>query len=443
MKEPCIRVGILAAENITVSLQGKFLSNVLPQVVQGVFCIRYRNHQLVLEQNGHSLGNLQEITLTPTESDAFFSIEEVRIGIDFHWERKERQTFGGSIQCIVENQQVRLINHIPLEQYLFSVIASEMNASCSMEYLKVHAIVSRSWLLAQLDKKNSHQKEHASPSPDQTKDRLIQWFDREDHTTFDVCADDHCQRYQGLQKASTPQVEEAVTHTRGLVLKHQGSICDARFYKCCGGITEAYENNWDPNPKPYLVSLRDHPNSVSLPDLRDESNAEHYILSSPEAYCNTTDANVLSQILNDYDMETREFFRWKKTYRQEELSALITKKSGIDFGSILALNPLRRGFSGRIIELEIKGTRKTMTIGKELLIRKYLSETHLYSSAFVVKTSGNKNIPPESFTLYGAGWGHGTGMCQIGAAMMCHRGIAYKEVLHHYYPSSEIVSIYS
>ncbi|NLA63139.1 MAG: SpoIID/LytB domain-containing protein, partial [Bacteroidales bacterium] len=273
---------------------------------------------------------------------------------------------------------------------------------------------------------------------------VVRWWDREDHNNFDVCADDHCQRYQGITKQSTPLVSDVVKETHGQVMMYNDSICDARFSKCCGGFIEAFENVWESTPHPYLVGKADTKNiSLQTPNLSNEEEATDWIKSSPVAFCNTKDARVLKQVLNDYDQETSDFYRWKVSYTQDELSALILKRSGIDYGDILALSPIDRGTSGRIIRLKIVGTEQIMIIGKELEIRRTLSESHLYSSAFAVETGeeNDEGIPSE-FTLYGAGWGHGVGLCQIGAAVMANSGYKYEDILEHYYPGAEIEKRY-
>jgi SpoIID/LytB domain protein len=337
-----------------------------------------------------------------------FIIKDVPIGIHFHWERKEDQEFLGELRIIREGDQLTAINIIPIEDYLTSVISSEMSATSFPELLKAHAVISRSWLLAQKEK--AAQVHHYS-SVVETAGEYIRWYDREDHARFDVCADDHCQRYQGITRASVPAVKEAVESTSGELLMYQGKICDARFSKCCGGQTELFENCWEPVAHPYLESITD-------------------------PFCNTQDQKVLRQVLNQYDQDTRDFYRWKVEYTQDELSELIRLKSGWDFGEITDLIPIERGPSGRIIRLKIAGTRLSKTIGKELFIRKVLSESHLYSSAFDVSKASGK------FILNGKGWGHGVGLCQIGAALMAKEGYTYKEILAHYFPRAELKKMY-
>jgi SpoIID/LytB domain protein len=380
----------------------------------------------------------EEITFESDDlhSDAF-ELKEVIIGLHFHWERRENQRFQGGLKFIAEKGGITAINIISLEDYLKSVISSEMSATSSVELLKAHAIISRSWLLAQIQKNKDltgdYQTSFTSPT------EIVRWYDREDHALFDVCADDHCQRYQGITRQTTGLVNTVIDETRGRVLTYGHVICDARFSKCCGGIMETFENVWEPIVHPYLQGKADNAGNAPLLDLTMEENADAWIRSSPPAFCNTQDAAILRQVLNDYDRETADFYRWKVSYSQEELSSLIRERSGIDYGEIIALEPIERGTSGRIIRLRIIGTERVTTIGKELEIRRTLSLTHLYSSAFVVDASEeNEEGIPQQFTLTGAGWGHGVGLCQIGAAMMAEKGYSYEEILHHYFPETQI-----
>lgn len=377
--------------------------------------------------------------------EASFELNDVTIGIHFHWERKEDQTFKGSLKIIIENEQLTAINILPLEDYLVSVISSEMSATSSMELLKAHAITSRSWLLAQTKKGKTLQHSGKIYKPIlETHEQYIRWYDREDHLNFDVCGDDHCQRYQGITRQSTPLVEQAIAETRGLLLMDGENICDARFSKSCGGISETFENVWEPEVHPYLQSIVDNP-AVSEgfdTDLTNEKAADKWIRQAPEAFCNTRDRQVLSQVLNDYDQETKDFYRWKLVYQQADINELIARKSGKDFGKILDLIPVERGKSGRLKKLKIVGSKLTLTIGKELEIRKTLSESHLYSSAFVVDKHNVVDGVPGKFTLTGAGWGHGVGLCQIGAAMMGAKGYKYDEILLHYFRGATISKEY-
>ncbi|MDH8702257.1 stage II sporulation protein D [Dysgonomonadaceae bacterium PH5-43] len=362
----------------------------------------------------------KEINVVENPEQKYFTVKDVPIGINFHWERKEDQEFRGVFKIINEGDNKTLINIVPIEDYLTSVISSEMSATSDIELLKAHAVISRSWLLAQKDKAaqiDTLDKKYSSIY--ETADEYIRWYDREEHDNYDVCADDHCQRYQGITRASTPQVEEAIKATFGEVLMYENKICDTRFSKCCGGITEKFENCWEPISHPYLESVKD-------------------------VFCNTNDQDVLKQILNNYDQETNDFYRWAVEYSQKEISTLINSKSGWNFGEIEDLIPLEIGPSGRIIKLKIIGTRLSKTIGKELFIRKVLSETHLYSSAFEIEKVYGEcgNDIPEKFILRGAGWGHGVGLCQIGAAMMAKEGFNYKEILAHYFKNTDLKRIY-
>ena len=350
---------------------------------------------------------------------------DVVIGVNFHWQRLETQTFRGSLRLLADGGKIWAINDLPVEDYLESVISSEMSARSSLPLLMAHAVISRSWLMSQIDG-NTAPNTQASHG-----DAFIRWYDHTDHTLFDVCADDHCQRYQGITKETSPNVAEAIRRTRGELLTYGDEICDARFSKCCGGAMEEFQYCWDDTPKPYLKGIGDTPEET-IPDLTVEENARQWILSSPKSFCNTADKRILSQVLNDYDQETTDFYRWRVSYTQEELSKLVEKKLGAGLGTITDMRPLKRGTSGRICELRITGTKKTIVVGKELEIRRALSESHLYSSAFVVEKQG------DTFTLIGAGWGHGVGLCQIGAAVMGDKGYAYDEILRHYYPGAEI-----
>ncbi|MDR2058328.1 MAG: SpoIID/LytB domain-containing protein [Dysgonamonadaceae bacterium] len=388
----------------------------------------------------------KEIQIKANPKNASFIVPDVAIGIDFHWERKEEQEFTGELKIIRENGQLRLINILPLEDYLISVISSEMSATSSLELLKAHAVISRTWLLAQKEKASHLNKSgEKQVSIRETKEEYIRWYDREDHLHFDVCADDHCQRYQGITKISAPTVQQAVESTYGELLLFEGQICDTRFSKCCGGRTEIFENVWEEKPHPYLQSIEDIPSSKSC-FCSSTQNAfadiQTWIRSSPHSFCNTLNKEALKQVLNNYDCETQDFYRWKVELKQEEISRLIRKKSGWDFGEIRDLIPVERGKSGRIIRLKIEGTRLTKIVGKELFIRKLLSESHLYSSAFVVDKEYQENDIPSKFILHGAGWGHGVGLCQIGAAMMALEGYDYKAILQHYFPKTELKKFY-
>lgn len=460
MLEPQITVGILSGKEIEFSFPESFLSHEGSIIVCGVQKATYRNGRICWQGKEYD-----ELSFAPLHEDtsAYFELKDVTIGINFHWERKEVQRFGGTLRIIIEEEKLTAVNVIPIEEYLASVISSEMSATASLELLKAHAVISRSWLMDKLGVKNQeagssrHSETAASSSFVPSDSSIIKWYDHEAHHNFDVCADDHCQRYQGITRASTPQAIEAVTSTRGEVLMHDGKICDARFSKCCGGAFEEFQNCWENVRHPYLIAGRDCKteaslpeqtslsNHSSLPDLTIETEANKWIRTSPAAFCNTQDKQVLGQVLNNYDQETPDFYRWKVSYSQQELSELIRKRSGIDFGEIIDLIPVERGASGRIVRLKIVGTLRTVTIGKELEIRRTLSSSHLYSSAFVIdkeyQEGGNEKIPSRFFII-GAGWGHGVGLCQIGAAMMGEQGYNYKEILSHYYPGSSLEKQY-
>lgn len=443
-KTPEIQAGIISGTEIFFTLNDIYGDN------QQIFCGRGKwtaycsGNKLYLrnEKQIHEFG--EALLLRPkNQGRSSFTIHAVTIGVDFHWQRKEDQIFNGSLKFIIEDSAVTIINILSVEDYLISVISSEMKATASKEFLKAHAVISRSWLLAQIEKSRSIGKCAGKYETSYlSEDEIVRWYDREDHRNFDVCADDHCQRYQGITRASTPVVEDVIQETYGEVLTFNEKICDTRYYKCCGGVTELFENVWEPVNHPYLRKVTDNPGD---PDgfnmsLNNEANAKSWIDGNPESFCNTTDKDVLSQVLNDYDQETVDFYRWKVEYGQNEVSDLVRLRTGIDFGVITDLIPLERGASGRIIRLRIEGSKKTMIIGKELEIRKALSKTHLYSSCFYVEKS--KNAEGVSFIIHGAGWGHGVGLCQIGAAVMGSRGYNYREILTHYFRETALQKKY-
>lgn len=440
MTEPLISVGIMSAQEIKFSLFNSYKLD-SDTLNKGDYSAQISNGKIYFQ------GKLyDEVLLQANDIHAdSFELKDAVIGINFHWERKEDQQFQGHLKLIVENDLLTAVNIVSLEDYLVSVISSEMSATSSEDLLKAHAVISRSWLLAQIDKNQSLETSKKSYQTSfEDGNEIVRWWDREDHTNFDVCADDHCQRYQGITKQSTPLVAEVIKQTHGQVMMYEGAICDTRFYKCCGGFLETFENVWEPTPHPYLVGKADSKNiAFETPNLTIEDEAEEWIKTSPAAFCNTKDARVLKQVLNDYDQETSDFYRWKVTYSQEEISALILKRSGIDYGDILEITPIERGTSGRIIRLKIVGTERVMTIGKELEIRRTLSESHLYSSAFVVEAADeNDEGIPSGFTLHGAGWGHGVGLCQIGAAVMADKGYEYGAILEHYFPGAVMENRY-
>ena len=434
-EQPMVSVGIMSEKEISFELNNAY-NFTCPDNAE---TFEVKGPQTAVESNGKVLWDGKEYTelvFTPKGIGTFW-LRGVTIGVNFHWERKEDQKFGSALKIIVEHGKLTAVNVIGVEDYLTSVISSEMSATASPELLKAHAVISRSWLLAQIEKNKEIVASNSEYSAcTQTEDELVKWYDREDHTNFDVCADDHCQRYQGLTRASTLKVREAIEATWGELLMDGNKICDARFSKCCGGAVEEFQYCWEPVKYSYLVKLRDGKNTQDLPDLTIEENAHKWIMENPEAFCNTTDKNILSQVLNNYDQETVNFYRWKEEYTVKELSELVYKRSGVDYGEIIDLIPVERGTSGRLVKLKIVGTKKTMTIGKELEIRRTLSTSHLYSSAFVVEKTDDK------FILYGAGWGHGVGLCQIGAAVMGEQGYKYKEILLHYFVGASIENRY-
>ena len=436
-KEPIVSVGIVSASKLCFSLNAPYVVCSLEQCGKQV--VELSEGRILWENNFYD-----ELLFEPNDAQSSFTLEDVTIGVNFHWERKEAQTFLGKLRFIVENNNICAINELPVETYLISVISSEMRATSSLELLKAHAVISRSWLLAQMEQRKAENNNAVKqPSLFKTDEEIVRWYDREDHKHFDVCADDHCQRYQGITKAANKHVVEAIKQTAGEILTSRGEICDARYSKCCGGAVEEFQYCWEYIRKPYLQALPDTmPDTTSLPNLTNEAVARQWILSSPNAFCNTTDQKVLSQVLNDFDQETTDFYRWIQIYSQAEVKQLLEEKLAMQFGDIIDLIPMERGKSGRIYRLKIIGTQRTLIIGKELEIRRALSKSHLYSSAFVVEKVDIKDGVPQQFIIKGAGWGHGVGLCQIGAAMMGVQGYRYDEILLHYYKSAEITKAY-
>ena len=404
-EEPSVSVGIISGQKIVFTLNAPYTAK--GEAFTGKQVVEFSEGAIVWHGQKY-----RELLFTPQSDEASFSLHDVTIGVNFHWERKQTQTFNGTLRLVVESDQITAINELPVERYLTSVISSEMSATSSLELLKAHAVISRSWLLAQMEKRRKQEAVGDTFfSFFKKDDELIRWYDREDHTIFDVCADDHCQRYQGITNADNPMVVKAIEATRGQILTYDGEICDARFSKCCGGRTEEFQYCWEDTQKPYLVSVSD-------------------------PYCNTTNKHILSQVLNDYDQETPDFYSWTVEYTQEQLTELVNRKLKMDLGDILDLQPLERGKSGRIWKLRIVGSKGSFTVGKELEIRRTLSESHLYSSAFEVEKTADR------FILHGRGWGHGVGLCQIGAAVMGEQGKPYNEILLYYYRGAEIKKIY-
>ncbi len=434
---PEVKVGIMNKPAITFILCGQYMHN--NTIISGQHNVCISGGKIILDDTLAC----DEISMIPVDLDnCSFTLLDVTIGINFHWERKENQRFKGKLKFIMEQGAITAVNILPVEDYLTSVISSEMSATSSLELLKAHAVISRSWLLAQINKHPADKRPTVDCDNMPDKDELIKWYDHEDHTNFDVCADDHCQRYQGITRESTESARLAVEATWGQVLTYNGNLCDARFSKCCGGVLEQFENCWEPIHHNYLKASRDAENENEFSDLTKEDEATRWIMSRPNSYCDTADNAILQQVLNKYDQETTDFYRWKVEYTQEQLSELIKERSGIDFGNIFDLQPLARGTSGRIYKLKIIGDKHVFTIGKELEIRRTLSRSHLYSSAFVVTKHDIINGIPQKFILHGAGWGHGVGLCQIGAAVMGEKGFSYTRILQHYFKEAEITSFY-
>lgn len=430
--EAIVQVGILWNKHLSFSLSEDY--HIKGNPVQGEWTAELKQGRIAW--NG---GLYNELIFEPHGPDASFKIKDVVIGIGFHWERKEDQQFQGALKLVVDKDRLIAINCLPVEDYLTSVISSEMSATASLELLKAHAVISRSWLLAQIEKNKAIVSSNKVYSAFvETENELIRWYDREDHTLFDVCADDHCQRYQGVTRAfsNLDRVKQAIDETRGQALVSGGAICDARFSKCCGGVVEEFQNCWEAQSFPYLVKLRDAAGNKEVPDLTKEAEFIKWVNDRPESFCNTTDKKILAQVLNNYDQETTDFYRWEVRYSQSELSQLVCRRSGTDYGIIEDLIPVERGTSGRLTKLKIVGTKRTRVIGKELEIRRTLSDSHLYSSAFVVCREGH------DFILKGAGWGHGVGLCQIGAAVMGEQGYSYDQILLHYYVGAALKRLY-
>lgn len=434
MNEPYIHVGILFAPQIRFTLTTPYRIN--GQTITGTYTATYAQEHISWEGKEYD-----ELSFEPVdEASGCFELHDVTIGIGFHWQREENQRFHGALRIIMDEGRLTAVNVIRAETYLVSVISSEMKATAPMELLKAHAVISRSWLLACL---------HPSgPTSSPSSTEKLRWYERDAHTRFDICADDHCQRYQGITRASTENAQKAVADTWGEVLTWENQLCDTRFSKCCGGAMEEFQYCWANLRLPYLHRGRDWRTptgpATDLPDLTREAEAERWIRSTPPSFCDTKDKSILSQVLNNYDQETTDFYRWRVEYTQEELSRLIRQRTGTDFGHIVDLIPIARGTSGRLWQLKIEGTRQSRIIGKELEIRRTLSPTHLYSSAFVVeKHDFTPDGLPGRFLLIGAGWGHGVGLCQIGAAVMAGQGYGYREILHHYYPGAKLQDVYT
>lgn len=444
--EPVISVGILRNKKISFILFGDYLLDGKAGKHNGKCTAQLKGDTIHCTIGENKFETAGELLFTPTlQKSEYFQIRDVVIGIQFHWEQKEKESFRGQLKIVRDGDSLYAINIVHLEEYLKSVISSEMSPKSSMGLLKAHAVISRSWLLAQIEKSNELKSIHADYKRSEVSDdEIIKWFDREDHELFDVCADDHCQRYQGITKIHTEQALQSVEQTHGLALMYHDAICDARFSKSCGGIAETFDNVWENIQHPYLQPIIDYkfsPDGFDL-DLRKEEAAAAWINGSPPAFCNTSEKSILEQVLQDYDFATKDFYRWSVSCTQQEISELVSGRFGIDFGTILDLIPVERGYSGRLIKLKVVGSKRVMTIGKELVIRRAFSKSHLYSSAFIIEKGAAPEGVPESFTFRGAGWGHGVGLCQIGAAVMAEKGYTFDEILLHYYRGAEIVKLY-
>jgi SpoIID/LytB domain protein len=440
--EPTISIGIYEGRSVATGLLAGLFSINDKVRLQGEFRIEADSNEAAMtDASGKEIARGKEISCAPI-SGGTFTLREVTIGVQFHWERREDQTFEGKLRFLRrEDGTITAINEIPVEAYLKSVISSEMSAEAPIELLKAHAITSRSWLVAMLERQKKFKNiDKPSRRSYETGEEIIRWYDREDHRDFEVCADDHCQRYQGISKIISAAAAQAVDDTRGVFLVYGDEICDARFSKSCGGISESFENAWEDVAVPYLQPVSDAP--VQHPHIMSEPQAEQWMLSSPEAYCNTNDANILRQILPSFDQETTDFFRWTMRYERKELEEILAAKSGINFGTLFDLVPVQRGPSGRIIKLKIVGSAKTVVVGKELEIRRWLSKSHLYSSAFIVRTERDEKGVPLRFILHGAGWGHGVGLCQIGAAVMATKGFKAEAIVKHYFRNAELMKLY-
>ncbi|HYP30007.1 MAG TPA: SpoIID/LytB domain-containing protein [Blastocatellia bacterium] len=448
--EPAIKVGLIeGASEVRFTLAGNFVASAGETFGPGDYLATATDKGIRL--SGEAEREAASLSLSPSsfETDRV-TIHDITIGIDFHWQRKEALVFQGALTLAGGPAGILVINELPLESYLVSVISSEMRASCPPDLLRAHSVVSRGWLLAQLERAGSQAGAGRAPAREEGESgggliEVIRWYDRENHSEFDVCADDHCQRYQGISRAFSDEAFDAIRATRGTVLTWDGQICDTRYSKSCGGMTESFKAAWEDKNVPYLSAVydgREPPDILGAP-LTGEPEAGEWIAGSPEAFCNTNDRELLSRILPGFDQETEDFFRWDLSYTQEELAGIVESRTGLALGRIRGLVPLERGESGRIIRLKVVGERKAAIIGKELEIRRALSRSHLYSSAFVVREEGSgEGGFPLRFNLRGAGWGHGVGLCQIGAAVMAEGGYSHEAILKHYFRGAELEKIY-
>lgn len=437
-----VAVGIMCGSEIRFSLSGAYRCGGI--AVCGEKKAIFSGGKILFEGNAYA-----ELLLTPQTSDCTFTLYGVTIGKKFHWERQENETFAGALKLLPDGAVLHAINVVDIETYLQSVISSEMSSTAPIEYLKTQAVVSRSWLMRILSERNrgiTHRSVEKNEAFGDGVVRHIAWYENDNHKLFDVCADDHCQRYEGISHIANPNAERAVAETCGEVIISGSEVCDARFSKCCGGVSERFSACWEDSDKAYLQPVRDSEDeAAAVPDLSAEANAELWIRSAPDSFCRGDgEDSVLSLVLNDYDLETHDFYRWREEYTNARLASLLREKTGTNFGEVIDLRPMRRGASGRIVELLVSGTKAQMVIGKELEIRRCLSESHLKSSAFVVdRLDVSPQGVPARFVLVGAGWGHGVGLCQIGAAIMSSRGYGYREIIAHYFKNSKIENIYN
>jgi SpoIID/LytB domain protein len=451
-REPIVAVGLMSGvETVSFELKGEYVdAGGVRFGTGGCQAVTACGRVEIIDAGGRRFSSGAGVGLTPIDPASSFVVRDVVIGIDFHWQQKQDQEFRGALRLkLGADKRLTVINDISVEAYLTSVISSEMSAMADAELLKAHAVISRSWLLAQV---KPWKKPRAKNEPEigllDGEKQLIRWYDQENHAEFDVCADDHCQRYQGITKATSPAVFDAIRATYGRVLAYGEALCDARFSKSCGGMTESFDAAWANERFPYLAVSYDgetFPAGYAVP-LTEEANAAKWIRSSPPAFCNTVEAKVLGKILPDFDQATRDFYRWRVTIAQDELQELLHRKLGklgVEVGAITGLEPVQRAASGRLVKLRIVGERDRLIIGKELEIRRALSPSHLYSSAFVIETDANGSGIPENFALIGAGWGHGVGLCQIGAALMAERGYDAEQILAHYYRGARLQTLYS
>lgn len=430
----CVSVGIIEnAKKICGILQGEYMLNG-KKAVTGPFDAQIFEGKISLEIQGELFISDKDVSFLSKKDSCFF-LKNVALGKGFHWESSETQVFFGDLVLKVRNNNnFCVVNRVDIEDYVRSVVASEMSSFAPIEFLKAHAIVARTWVLAKITKKEK------GFHPHKQNGEILRIYDESDHDLFDICADDHCQRYHGFTKVLSDQVDKAVRDTDGIVLKYGETFCDARYSKCCGGRTEVYSTAWEDKDLPYLISVSD--GQVEFPPIRNEAEMEKWVRSRPPAFCNVQEKKLLSTILNNVDLTTENFFRWQLKLEREEIEDLLKKKAGIDLGEIKKIVPAIRGPSGRIKKLLVEGEKGSVLLGKELEIRRVLSHTHLLSSAFFIEEERDKKNRLKSVKLFGAGWGHGVGMCQIGAAVMAHMGYTCKEILKHYYRGARLENIY-